>query len=542
MTILYTNHIRAWIDLGSDPSVLGEVNSAGGTGTVGGSTTIGDVDGFVTGITGQGRHAVTGGVGTVAGVRATVPISSFSVTFNAESPNLLTAQVLPGTVMAQGQGLTTINFPRGTSVELFVEYKTDFDVYTSGIRGGYTPPTYSTFRLFRGYVDDIGPSSVQEGTFSIELRAEGYLNALNIGTLQSGRYLASSLIEFTNGALPLGSPFYGGELVDEQSNFGRDFIRAMIRIANATGPQNSGSLTETVLSQYFGADSTNSVASGLLAGILTNLTYRKGVSLGVRSYVASWLGTMMRMDYKNASFYRRIADVGALLGFRLHETAEAITLVPYTPFVASKSCRVISPDTYNRVGRVVESATQFQGIALAPSRGSDTPINVFVGHHARETSGPGKIEVTDAPTWLRSGAAADQATFEAQGDIPGSALSSDVILDLGNQMAREMLLTLNYQPRSYVVSCPFLRTDLSPLTAVRIDFPTTLGLDLTSVYGSIQKVTIQCDAQAGSATTTLQVGYARTAEQQSAEVDSGLYTHPVWSSAFTGRRLDGSAY
>lgn len=540
MTTLYTNHIRAWIDLGSDQNVLGNGNIAGSSGSVGGTGPIGEIDGFAVGITGSGVHAVTGGVGAVAGKSATVPVSSFVATFDADAPNVLSASLPPGSVGGQGQALTSINFPRGTSVELWIQYRTDFDRLTSGVKGGYTPPTNETFRLFRGYVDDLGPGNVADGSFTIDLRAIGNLNLLNIGTLQSGRYLASSLIEFTNGALPLGSPFYGGELVDEQSNFGRDFMKAMIRIAQATGPQNSGSLTETVLSRYFGADSGNTAAAAYMGGLLTNVAYRKGVSSGVRAYIASWLGSLMRMDYRNASFYRRIQDVGRILGFRLHETAEYTTLIPYTPFITAKSCRVITPDTYQRVSRVVASADQFQGLAIAPSRGSDTPINVFVGHHARETAGPGKIEVTDAPMWLRSGAAPDLATNEAQGDIPGSALSSDVILDLGDQVARHMLLERNYEPRSYVVTCPFLRTDLAPLSGVRVDFPKTLGLDLTSVYGSVQKVTISCDAQAGSATTTLQVGYARTAQQQSAEVDSGLYPHPLWSTAFTGRRLDGS--
>ena len=60
MTTLYTNHIRAWIDLGSDQNVLGNGNIAGSSGSVGGTGPIGEIDGFAVGITGSGVHAVTG--------------------------------------------------------------------------------------------------------------------------------------------------------------------------------------------------------------------------------------------------------------------------------------------------------------------------------------------------------------------------------------------------------------------------------------------------------------------------------------------------
>jgi predicted secreted Zn-dependent protease len=86
------------------------------------------------------------------------------------------------------------------------------------------------------------------------------------------------------------------------------------------------------------------------------------------------------------------------------------------------------------------------------------------------------------------------------------------------------------------------RSDVAPLTAVRIDFPQIseiqYGVDTPALYGCVQKVTITADATRQIANTTFEVSHVRSYIEQKGEIDKNFAGHPLWTLNYTHGRLD----
>jgi len=117
---------------------------------------------------------------------------------------------------------------------------------------------------------------------------------------------------------------------------------------------------------------------------------------------------------------------------------------------------------------------------------------------------------------------------------------------MGDRMAKLMAWELNYRNRRFRVTCPFLRADIGPLEAVRVDFPdlpeVRYATEGGSVYGTVESVNITYDATSAHATTTYTVGYARSAAQQENIIDADLdaLEHPFFQRNYIGGRLDST--
>ena len=117
----------------------------------------------------------------------------------------------------------------------------------------------------------------------------------------------------------------------------------------------------------------------------------------------------------------------------------------------------------------------------------------------------------------------------------------------GDVYATIKALELHYESRTCSVSCPCVRTDIGPLTALAIRFPnipeilSATGTTTLGVYGTVQAVTISIDATSGFAQTTYDVGYVRSLQQQR-DLERMDLLHPFFDTNYLGARLDGDPF
>ena len=99
--------------------------------------------------------------------------------------------------------------------------------------------------------------------------------------------------------------------------------------------------------------------------------------------------------------------------------------------------------------------------------------------------------------------------------------------------------------KSLVVTCPYLRTDIGQLTAVKVTYPKVVeNVAGAEVYGSVLRVRISIDATQQHASTSYDIGFVRSYEQQYTEIDNDSETsgvpHPIWQQNVYRTRLDGN--
>jgi hypothetical protein len=136
-----------------------------------------------------------------------------------------------------------------------------------------------------------------------------------------------------------------------------------------------------------------------------------------------------------------------------------------------------------------------------------------------------------------------RATYTTSKDVATTSPRALVNIkpDFGAELAKFVFLYLKYASRSYFVSCPFLRTDIAPLTPVRLQLPrwreVASALESATIYGLVQSVSITANAAVGSVETVLEIGFARTKADQYDIVDPAATRHPLWSSLWQGSNL-----
>ena len=466
---------------------------------------------------------------------AVVPITACHISFEVDGASVADCELaVGGANITGGATVTTLDYPRGTPAQIHV-------VLDNSLIGGsdYVPASGDN-EVFNGYVDDCGPGSLSSGSFGVEIRLFGQLSRLDDGTLQASNYTASAWTDFSTPS----PTSYGGALrlfpgLDQ--DFAQAYLAGTLGIAtdkNSWAQSQAGLLVASQL-----GFTPNTAVAGILKDITGKFTWADRVEPGVRLNVAQLIEDWHRTSFRMTSWYGRFRQVGQLLGCRLIEDPQGLQWVPFTPFQNSTvaTYKAILPSTYTAIAREVRDARQYSGWVLSPSQGAANFSVLTSGVWRRPGEAPGVIQITDAPPYMRSTFGNTYTSSESQ-DASEGFPSPSIVQSIGNLAAREVGLAANYMPRSYMVASPFVRTDLGLLTPVEIIYPDLHGVPTPpSIYGVVLGISISISSSPGSAVTRLRVGYARTASQQTLEVDDEPTPHPLWDSGYAGRSLVASS-
>lgn len=461
-----------------------------------------------------------------------------NVTYTDNDLNVADCNIALGYLAANGSAeAVSLDYPRFTPASIEVESASVYssgELSASGAKGPYT--------LFKGVLDDLGPSSIGVGSFHISVRLLGRLSLLHTGSMQSNSVMANQYGDLT---FPVTSTLGTTALLetpaDDAVSFGALLLDAMLKVTSDFALARRTQSAE-LLQQYFGIAFGNEKAAEILKEIRQNGAEELVVDgpEGFTQALAIVTDQLFRNDINGMSFYNSFQHLGGVLGFRLLELPSGIRLIPFTPFVASQDCMEIAPDSYLIANRSVASAQQCSGVALANGSPDAADGAPFVGMYARP-SGDGQLAILPAPAHLASvGFLNFTEPSTPKPDTMPLVVSEEVRNTIGAAAAREACLAANYEQRYYVVVCPFVRMDLAPCSPVVIRYPemyANIGSFASSIYGSVKTVNINIDV-AGQVTTTITVGYARASSQQESEIDTAERTHPVWTTTFTGSGIE----
>lgn len=417
---------------------------------------------------------------------------------------------------------------QGTPASIIVDATTDVKVQ------GVTLLKAGVSTIYSGQIDDIGPAGLAVGSYNVRVALTSSIARLASGTLQFSALSPGSVNEL---AMPLDSnqttpegKFGTFQPSGFESNYWNELKRILLDIAN-NKKLKTGSLAQRY-ADLFGAAAGNQPAAAALELIRGTLSFRKAwreddFLSDLAVHHSRWFSGSMKIE----SFMGRITNLGQLFKFRLCETAVGVAAVPYSPFCATKDVRLkVTPDTLYSANWDTQDTQGCAGVILTRagvmSTNNEAAPSSIVGHHNRTAhTAFGTVVAAGAPAWLyRKGKTDDLVA----GYYPASK-------EIAKGYAKEMALELGYQGKSMTLTCPF-RLDLCCLAPVMVEFPQLPGAGLgTAVYGSIQSVRLVADAESKQATTSVQVGYVRSAKQQEAEFAD--YQHPVWEGQFLGVRL-----
>lgn len=464
-------------------------------------------------------------------------LANVQVQFAANGVNVALVTLAVGT--SKTGRIPNINFARGDTAKI-------------GVTGGYITSTdgkqrvlnSAEYTLFEGVVDDIG-CNLSFGSFGMQVRLLGRLAWLASGTLQSSSLVPKSYLD----ADVVWNQNLGTNAKDEKeeakkiidvkkaySSFWQALQECLVNIAKDTKAP-AGSITKEIQT-LFGTD-TNWRAAEILSGIKSNLFWKLQTKEIIDGIVES-INTLFGADWMYESFFNRIVSIGEMLHFKILEIGSVIHVVPHVPFFLKTQAYVIYPETYNSITPNNGGYVSYKGCVLASGANKDniTDASLIIGKYKRTDSNLGQVFVGTAPLFLC-------ATGYPQFHDPSADKSRSFTakLDkLGDEFAKITCWDMNYEKRGLTVSCPMFRSDVAPLTAVRVDFPQITeiqyGVDTPALYGCVQKVTITADATRQIANTTFEVSHVRSYIEQKGEIDRNFAGHPLWTLNYTHGRLD----
>lgn len=504
-------------------------------------------------------------------------VASFSIKFTANGKN--TAQLN----MAVGNNTKTFaaqNFAlsRGKAASVYLSL---------GPSGLNIPDTddgsLSGGEVFKGYVLDFGPTSLQYGAFGFTVTLQGVLSYLSSGALQNSGLIPSTYLDNSpqmwvtavdsSGTLAT----IGTGQVDANTAFTSGFLTAFRNslVPIAEGADTTPNAITAQIRTLFNT-STNVPAAKILRGLSGDgapgsITFTSGyptagnnggTGLFFRTQTGSdqlcngvcmRISELMRTDWQYASFYDRLLAVGGGLMFSVVETGSKIWCVPHIPMFASGSVRkIITADQYSAVsvdnqtpipvisGSVLmnTSGTQNNSTGTALIRATYQRPNV-----TSTTYNPGQVIVASMPPLLTM-----SPWSGATGSVAGPDNSHDMTGNVPDVTAQEMAKLIAwsgaFRPFRLIVTCPYLRDDIAPLTAVRVDFPASAEIGSATgspaVYGVVQSVILRGDATQQFAQTQYEIAYVRSYSQQTQEIDANYNGHPIWSHNWYGSDLYGN--
>ena len=478
---------------------------------------------------------------------AAFDVASVQVSFGANGINQANVVIATGRPTDGIRDPVFTGFDRGSRARIFVE---NAEITNTSDIASLTLLTSPDYTLFDGLIDDFGPANLSYGSFAIQVRIVGQLAWLASGTLQSSTIVPKTYLDmrvpwmYAQGADDPEQISVGTGVVD----FWDALSDAMIKIAtNTTVPEDS--ISQEILNT-FGTES-NTQAADILSTIVGSLVWRNpgDPNFDYTSFatgVIDNINTQFAREWFYESFFNRVTLIGQRLMFSIIEQGQGIKVVPYTPFFRRVDAYPIFPTTWDSFQWIPGRYRNVRGCLLTDGVGREVLDNgggEVVGRYARPStvSSDGQVYVSQAPEIL--GTVSDAlAIYRANNGGPRTIFGA--MADYGDLMAKNMTWEMNYGWRQCSVSCPMLRTDIGPLTAVRVDYPTieeiSSALETPAVYGSVQQVNIALDATKQLARTTYNIGFVRSYSQQRFEIDPDITAgeNPFWNTNYIGGRLD----
>jgi len=461
-----------------------------------------------------------------------------------------------------------LNFEQGDEIKL--------RVINGSFDNPYTP--FGSFVLFTGIVYDIGPSAVSYGSFAVRLTAVGKSSWLNSGTLQSSGVLSHSLQDLGAVGDMLATGSMNKFRVDAEATLRDGLAPALIRVMRsiATDKESLKNSLSEFLQKNFG-DGPNKLADALLEAIKfdnSGMKFRtvtdnagENITENFVTGVIEQLDNLFSGDADMSSFLQRLISIGELTNAVFVETASTLYYVPSIPFFKSTECTTISGDSYNSISNQIQTdgpVNRFLGCVLVSGDGrvgAGVDADGLIGGVYDRSRGTqlsplgggvfnpsgvakqGVILVLPPPPILS--AAIGVGDNLSQDEAAGRNLASVFSRELGDNLAKLLCWLKTYQPQTYTVSCPFLRTNICPGTPVRVLYPNVpeiqSGVSTAAVYGYTQSVTISMNAAEQTASTTYSIGFARSHYQQHQEIDHAYTGHPIFTNNWRGAGLLGSS-
>lgn len=500
---------------------------------------------------------------------ATWQVAAASITFAANGVNVATITVVVGRNTKPPYDVQSFGLQRGDQATIEVS---GADITSTSNPGGlidlnannYLYLASSQFILFRGIVDDYGPGNLSYGQFVLQIRLVSRLAWLAQGTLSSSNILTNSFWD-TNVQFNWGEGKTDPVLISDQVgsvNLWEGVQQALTRVATlqlpADAPQNS---VVAAIQQVFGA-TANERAAEILASITGVLmTWNTDREPAERAAIIYNLNQMLQSDWLYEPFLNRVITMGEMLQFAIVETGQGIQVVPYVPFFRRTDAYIISPNTYSAISQPLAPYKNFAGVVYVDGAGRDpgpsttgaSPLGIYKMRSTSQETQFGQVQVSQLPDYL--GGIAESMIAGGEGVRAFSSVATPSLADglinqnafLANLLAKYNCWDLNYRDRHLQVTCPFFRTDIGPLTAVRVDFPATTEitniLETPAVYGSVQSVTLSVDATNGFMQTVFDIGFVRSHSQQKNQIDPDIESgdeHPFFNTNYIGARLDSS--
>jgi len=411
------------------------------------------------------------------------------------------------------------------------------------------------FKLFQGFVDDWGPTTIRSGAFAVQVRCFGRLAALASGTIQTSSIIPNSYMD-TLVSYPFGQGREDPGFINIREALGSNgfwpSLQGALQRVAATAPTqadiSSSSITAEVWDN-FGID-VNGAALQTFPDIQGQMPWRGPVIPSVPGIIYH-LNEQLRSNWFYGSFLQAILQLGEQLKFSIIEHGEGIAVVPHHPFwarnISQGRIAELRPNSWDSFQWVLEGYNSYAGSVLVLSNGQEPAIpgsgeDLVIGLGKVPGFELGRVHVGPAPGFMASATAAMEEGLSDEARATGGPAVARAAF--GDTYALLQALDLNFQKRRCRVTSPALRTDLGLLRATVVRFPDipeiTSGSDTSQfgVYGTIQAVTLAIDAARGHASTTFDISHVRSLNQQSQIIDALTPPHPFFASNYTGGRLD----
>lgn len=499
--------------------------------------------------------------------RGTFQIASAKVSFGANGINAAVVDLAVG-VGGKSSEPVFVNFRRGDAAKLVIQNSYVYSEHPD-VRSVLSP----NFTLFNGIIDDFVPANFSFGAFTLRVQIISTFAWLASGTLQTSSIISKSYQDTgVTWNTSIGEYPFAGALDPDSTrvDLWDGFRKALLSIATDSGAA-TGSVTAQI-QKLFGVG-TNVLAANLLNSITGNLYWNEDrVSSSTIDGIIQIINSMMLRDWHYESFFNRICMLGELFQFSLIENGASIKIVPHTPFFRSSQAYTISASTYSPGQWEITNYKNIEGVVLVSGGNRETSINgnliaglykrggmsgstlLFAdsvpinGNVVNDREPVGFVDVRTAPVFLVESTSSqftdpnEQVDAKVQVGTPRKLLGGHS--ELGDELAKLLCWKMNFEPRTISIGCPFLRSDIGPLTAVKIEFPRIpeiqYAVDSPAVYGSVLRVNITIDATQNIAVTSYDVGHVRSYDQQENEIDNNYSGHPYFSRNYLGGRLDSN--
>jgi hypothetical protein len=393
--------------------------------------------------------------------------------------------------------------------------------------------------IFSGVVLDVYPRVIASDgeAASIVIEMLGRTSKLNTGTRTTSPLIPADFADksvYSLLATNVGQNLNKFLLDQNNTDFISNLKNALIEIMNT-----SGSTVESETSKL-----ARSIFGEVNTEFLTTINEVQGVAnwkWSKDSYAALVNGVNNYLtldDSMGKTVLENIKDICDQFRLSFVEFGETIIIVPHSPFYTSDLAYQMGGAEYSELAmeplqrkNMLMGVMVFAGSNVKPTlEANGLPFGIY---KLTANAPLGAVLATTVPAFI--GAKLNtNAGAQEPGIIPSE---EDRKAGVGDEWAKFLTYNGLYADRRVRVTCPYVRTDIAPLTAIRLDYPLDreIGDMLPSkyIYGVVNTITINVDPSAEVAQTTFTIDYVRSDLEQE-RIDADYTGHPFFDTNWTG--------